>query len=204
MANWDSTVRVVARFTRTLGDDMLNVIHFRLTLGGVPGASDMDELLVAIRDSWWDTAASVNDIRAITSNEVTLADLTAVSVDITNTGFFRQLVVAQAGSDAGSNLPPQVAAVVSHRSAIAGRFARGRTYHGGITTDSAATTTAAYPVLDAGALAALAGAWNSMDTAIAALSPAWQHVIASTVTETTYAVINRVYTAKLFTQRRRN
>jgi len=203
MVNFASTVRVVARFTRTLGDDMMNVLHFRST-AGAPTSTSMDALLAAIRDSWWDTAASTNDIRALTSNEVTLADLTAVSMDVSNVGFFRQLVVAALGSDAGANLPPQMAAVVSHRSAIASRASRGRTYHPGFTVTSAPTSTSSYPVLQAAALTQLQGAWNTMDTAVFAAAGAWKHCIASEATETTYDVINRVYNAKLFTQRRRN
>lgn len=204
MANWDSTVRVVARFTRTIGDDMLNVLHFKLTLGGVPGAAAMDDLLAAIRDGWWDIPASTNDLRALCTNEVTLADLTAVSVDITNNGFFRTLAVNQSGSSTGNNLPAQCAVVVSHRSAIASRAGRGRTYHGGISEIFAPLSTTGYPVLTAGAVTALQGAWDGLDAAIGALSPAWEHVIASESAQQTFDVVNRVYNTKIFTQRRRN
>lgn len=202
MANWPGVARCTVRFTRTLGDDMINVIHVRRDDLNPMGAVHLLEACTAIRDGWWDIAASSNDVRAFTANEVTLADIIAVSMDITNAGIFQQLVVNQQGNATGTLMAPQLAAVVSHRTAVAARSGRGRTYHGGLTGDHVTTNSAAYPVLTA--TTAFQGAWNGLDAALAALVNPQSHVIASEADEVARDVVNRVYTTKVFTQRRRN
>lgn len=202
MANYNGVARFTCRFTRTLGDDMVNIIHIGSVAETPLGPTQLEDVCEAIRDSWWDTAASSNDVRAFTCNEATLADIIGVSLDITNAGIFHQLVVNQQGNATGTLMAPQLAAVVSHRTAFATRTGRGRTYHGGLTGDHVTTNSAAYPVLTS--TAAFSGAWNSLDTALAGLALPCQHVIASAVDEVARPVISRVYTTKVYTQRRRN
>ena len=203
MASWPGVARFTLRFTRTIGDDMVNVLHVRRDDLADPDIPWMVTVNQAIRDELWDKAAVTTDLRQYTDQQVTLADITAVSQDPSNAGLFTQTTVNQAGNASQDNLSPQLAVVVSHRSAFASRSGRGRTYHGGLTALSQTLASSAYPVPSATFLSDLATMWGRLDTALAALTVASTQVIASTADEVAYEVIEHRFPAKFYTQRRR-
>lgn len=204
MASWPGVIRLTVRFTRTLGDDMISVIHTRRDDEAPPQAVHLLEAAQTYRDALWDAAAVTTDLRQYTANEVTLADILAVSMDATNIGLFQLLAVNQAGSSLQDLLNPQLAAVASHRTAIAARSARGRTYHGGLTALAAPVSNSAYPSLTSTFLADLATMWTRFDTTLAALTTPQSHVIASVADQVARDVVSRRFPTKLYTQRRRN
>lgn len=204
MANWPGTMRLTARFTRTLGDDMVTVLHIRRDDLAVPTAVNLLEAAQSYRDALWDAAAVTSDLRQYTANEVTLAEILVVSVDLSNPGLFQLLSVNQAGSSTQDLLNPQLAAVVSHRTAIASRSGRGRTYHGGLTVLAVPPSGTAYPTFSSTFLADLSTMWTRFDTTLAGLVTPLSHVIASTADEVARDVISRRFPAKIYTQRRRN
>lgn len=205
VASWPGVVRVVLNFTRTIGDGMVNVLTVQRDASGTPpNATEIDAVLVATRDRLWDDTGNVNDLRAIITNDVTLATITGTSMDVGNFGLQRTLSVAQAGSDAAGVLAPQIAAVVTHRTAIASRRARGRTYIGGLTETSAPLSTSAYPTLSAAAQAKLNTAFASWQFELSGLTTPYNHVVASVPAATTYDITQSIARSKLYTQRRRN
>ena len=203
MASWPGVARFTMRYTRTIGDDMVNVLHIRRDDLADPDIPWMVTVNQALRDELWDKAAVTTDLKQYTANEVTLADITGVSQDPSNSGLFTQLAVNSVGNASQDPLSPQLAVVVSHRSAFASRSGRGRTYIGGLTALSQTLASSAYPVPSTTFLADLATMWTRLDTALAALTVPSSLVIASEADEVAYDVIEHRYPAKFYTQRRR-
>jgi hypothetical protein len=201
--SWPGVARVVLRFSRTYGDDMLNIVHVRRDDETDPTPAWMNLVAEVFRDGWWDIAAVTTDIRAITTNDVTLADITVISQDPSTGPIFHVETVNQAGSGTGSVGSPQLAAVVSHRTDVASRSGRGRTYHGGLDQSLLSASTSAPSVWGATVITALQGAWGGLDAALALLTPATSHVIASVVDATARDVTNRLFRTTPYTQRRR-
>lgn len=204
MANWPGVARFTMRYTRTLGDDMVNVIHVRRDDEDTPTIAWMTSVAQILRDELWDKAAVTTDLRNYTANEVTLAEILGVSVDLTSIGLFSLLAVNQAGSNMNDPIAPQLAVVASHRTDFATRAGRGRTYHGGFTTTAQLSSSTAYPIVSAALLADLPVMWTRVDTALAALGIPSHHVIASEATQTAENVTSRKFPTKIYTQRRRN
>lgn len=197
---------MVLNFTRSYGDPMINVLHVeRDPNSAVPAPTEIDAVLAATRDNLWDLAASSNDLRALTDDDVTLATITGTSMDVGNFGLQRTLTVNQAGtgSSVGSELAPQLAPVVSHRTVIASRRARGRTYIAGLSSAGVVTSSSAYPVLLAATQTSIETAFTNWRTALAALAQPYFHVIASIAGQDTTPVTQSVCRLNLYTQRRR-
>lgn len=203
MASWPGVARFTMRYTRTIGDDMVNVLHIRRDDLADPDIPWMVTVNEALRDELWDKAAVTTDLKQYTANEVTLADITGVSQDPSNAGLFTQLAVNSVGNASQDPLSPQLAVVVSHRSAFASRSGRGRTYHGGLTALSQTLASSAYPVPSVTFLADLATMWARLDAALQALTVPSTLVIASEADEVAYEVIEHRFPAKFYTQRRR-
>lgn len=203
MVSWPATARITMRYTRTLGDDMVNTFHVRNVGGGVPSFAQLGNWAQAFRDYLWDRAATTDDLRNYMANEVTLAEIMAVSMDPSNIGTYYLQAVNQTGNATQNPLPPQLAAVVSHRSAIASRAARGRTYIGGLTELSWVASSTAYPIVAPTTITALTASFTALDAALAALATPSALTIASQATAQTYDVISHRYPTKWYTQRRR-
>lgn len=206
MASWPGVVRIALQFSRSYGDPMVNVLHVeRDPTSSPPVALEIDAVLAATRDALWVPGAGASSLRALTDDDVTLASIVGTSMDVANAGLQRTLTVNQAGTGTGTHqeLSPQLAPVVSHRTAVASRRARGRTYIAGIAPLAVVTSSAAYPVLTAAAQTSLQAAFDGWRTALAALTVPYFHVIASVPGATTYPVSQSVARLNLFTQRRR-
>ena len=207
MASWPGVVRLVLNFSRSYGDQMINILHVeRDPNSGNPNATEIDAILVATRDNLWDKAASAVDLRTQLDDDVTLVNITGTSVDDDNFGFQRVLSVGQAGAGLSTDVEflPQAAVLISHKTAVASRRARGRTFLGGFDSAIITTSSSAYPVVSATAITQIETAFTNWRTALAALTVPYAHVIASTIPgEGTHFVTQSVCRRELYTQRRR-
>lgn len=203
MATFPGVARVSAAFTRGFGDQTINVLHFRKQDLVEATVAEMEDLLEQVDLAFWDDGGTTNDVREITSNDVTLASLTAVSMDVANAGIYAVRTINEAGSSAQENLSPQLAIVTKHQTAVATRSGRGRTYLGNLTTEHLVFSTSGVPMVPGATVTLLNTMWAALDAAVDSLTPAWERVIPSIVDEIARPVISSTTRSLFFTQRRR-
>lgn len=126
-----NTVEVVLNWELPNGKVVHNVLHGRVAGGFSATAGVAEAIRAAITSGgdWTGYAAQLND--GVSLLGVSLRDLRAANMPLVDsTG------VAAAGTATGDALPPEVALVVTLRTAFAGRGFRGRVYLPGFDTAS--------------------------------------------------------------------